>query len=225
MNIVITGANRGLGLAFVMYYLKQGHAVWACYRSEPGELATLSSDQLQLVLCDVTKDISSAALQKLPGKIDLLINNAGIYGPGKKNGQSLDNISANDMLTVFDINCVGAIRVVQALKSRLIQAQGIIANVSSRMGSSSDNTSGGCYAYRASKAALVIVSKSMAVDLQAEGVRVITLHPGWVRTDMTRHTGEIDTQESVQGMCSIIDDIDQFQPGAFVAWDREVLPY
>lgn len=225
MNIVVTGANRGLGLAFVSYYLQRGHQVWACYRRIPGDLTSILDEHLMLVQCDVSENLSSDTLQSLPEEVDLLINNAGIYGPEKQNGQDLDNISARDMLKVFDINCVGALRMVQALKNRLILAKGIIANVSSRMGSSADNTSGGCYAYRASKAALVIVSRSMAVDLQADGVRVICLHPGWVRTDMTHHTGEIDTQESVQGMCSVIDDINQFQPGAFVAWDREVLPY
>lgn len=225
MNIIITGANRGLGFGFVTYYLQRGYSVWACYRADPGELTSLESKELTLVQCDVSKDISTETLQSLPEKVDLLINNAGIYGPDKKNGQSLMNVRAQDMLTVFDINCVGALRMVQALKSRLVRAQGIIANISSRMGSSADNSSGGCYAYRASKAALVIVSKSMAVDFQADGVRVISLHPGWVRTDMTRHSGEIDVQESVQGMCNIIDDIDQFQAGAFVAWDREILPY
>lgn len=225
MNVVITGANRGLGLAFVSYYLQQGHTVWACYRANPGDLLSLDDALLTLVQCDVSKTIHPSSLQLLPEKIDILINNAGIYGPDKKDGQSLGNIKADDMLSVYDINCVGPLRVVQALKSRVILARGVIANISSRMGSSADNTSGGGYAYRAAKAALVIISKSMAIDLKGDGVRVITLHPGWVRTDMTRHTGEIDTLESVQGMCAIIDDIDQFEPGAFVAWDREILPY
>jgi NAD(P)-dependent dehydrogenase (short-subunit alcohol dehydrogenase family) len=225
MNVVVTGANRGLGLAFVSYYLQQGHAVWACYRSNRGELSSLDSTSLTLVQWDVTQPASTDLLQRLPQKIDLLINNAGVFGPDKKDGQSLDNVKADDMLSVYDINCVGALRVVQALKDRIILARGIIANISSRMGSSADNTSGGCYAYRAAKAALVIVSKSMAVDLKGDGVRVITLHPGWVRTDMTRHTGEIDVHESVQGMCAIIADIDRYEPGSFVAWNREVLPY
>ena len=225
MNIVITGANRGLGLEFVAYYLQQEHRVWGCYRSNPGALSLLNNDALTLVNYDVTQDMDPATCQYFPDKIDLLINNAGVYGPDGQDGQSLDNITGTEMLSVFDINCVGALRAVQGLKDRIIRAHGIIANISSRMGSSADNSSGGCYAYRASKAALVIVSKSMAVDLKGVGVRVITLHPGWVRTDMTNHHGEIDVNESVQGMCAVIDDIDQYEPGAFVAWDREVLPY
>jgi NAD(P)-dependent dehydrogenase (short-subunit alcohol dehydrogenase family) len=126
---------------------------------------------------------------------------------------------------VFDIDCVGALRVVQSVKDRVILGKGVIANISSKMGSSDDNTSGGCYAYRAAKAALCIVSKSMAVDLEPKGVRVITLHPGWVKTDMTGNTGEIDTQTSVKGMCQVIDNIDQYELGGFVAWDGEVVAF
>lgn len=225
MNVVITGTNRGLGMAFVSYYLQKGHAVWACYRSTPGDLASLNHTSLTLVPLDVTHVISKEALLSLPEKIDILINNAGVYGPDKKEGQSLECVKADDMLSVYNVNCVGALRVVQALKKRIVLARGCIANISSRMGSSADNSSGGCYAYRASKAALVMVSKSMAVDLLDDGVSVITLHPGWVRTDMTHHTGEIDVQESVNGMCAIIANIEHYDPGAFVAWDREVLPY
>lgn len=224
-NIVITGANRGLGLEFTHHYLNTGCKVWACYRKIPGQLSMITDVNLTTVQCDVSEGVSDEALSSLPDKIDILINNAGIYGPSKSGGQSLDRIEPQTMVKVFDINCVGALRVVQSLKNRVIRAHGIIANISSRMGSSADNSSGGCYAYRASKAALVIVSKSMAVDLAPHGVRVITLHPGWVKTDMTDHTGEIDTRESVRGMCAIIENIDQYEGGAFVAWDGEILPY
>jgi NAD(P)-dependent dehydrogenase (short-subunit alcohol dehydrogenase family) len=120
---------------------------------------------------------------------------------------------------------VGPLRVVQALKDRVAAARGVIANLSSKMGSSSDNSSGGSYAYRAAKAALVIVSKSMAIDLATAGVRVITLHPGWVRTDMTDHGGLVDVPESVAGMASVIARIGDYEPGALVAFDGRVIPY
>jgi NAD(P)-dependent dehydrogenase (short-subunit alcohol dehydrogenase family) len=225
MNILITGANRGLGLAFTEYYLQQGEYVWAGYRSDPGGLDALDTSALHPVQWDVRQAPSAETLSKLPESIDIVINNAGVYGPVKMDGQSLDTIKPETMLEVFDINCVGAVRVVQAVKHRVIMARGIIANISSKMGSTSDNTSGGCYAYRAAKAAMVIVSKSMAVDLGPQGVRVITLHPGWVRTDMTSHTGEIDARESVRGMCKVIEQVDDYEPGAFVAWDHELVPY
>ncbi len=225
MNIVITGANRGLGLGFASHYLEEGNAVWACYRTDPGGLAAIESPLITPVQWDVSQPVSKKSLSLLPDKIDVLINNAGVYGPTKTAGQSLDAVKPDDMLTVFDINCVGALRVVQAVKDRVVAAGGVIANVSSKMGSSADNSSGGCYAYRAAKAAMVIVSRSMAVDLKPLGVRVITLHPGWVRTDMTGQTGEIDVGTSVRGMCHVIEQVNQYEPGAFVGWDEEVIPY
>ena len=129
------------------------------------------------------------------------------------------------MLEVFDVDCAGPLRVVQTLLTRLRRARGTIANVSSKMGSSADNSSGGCYAYRAAKAALVIVSKSMAIDLAPDGVRVITLHPGWVRTDMTGHGGLIDAATSAAGMARVIARADRYEPGAFVAFDGKIVPY
>jgi len=222
MNVLITGANRGLGLGFVHYYLAQGWQVWACYRSECEALTELASDSLHIVRWDVGENTEPRG--ELPSHIDLLINNAGVYG-SEKGGQSLDLITPEAMLEVFNVNCVGSLRVVKFLKNRLVAAQGVVANVSSKMGSSADNASGGTYAYRAAKAALVIVSKSMAVDLQADGVRVITLHPGWVQTDMTHQTGLIDIETSVKGMTQVINDMSEYELGAFVAYDGKVVPY
>ena len=222
MNVLITGANRGLGLGFVHHYMAQGAAVWACYRSSPGALKAIDSPLLATVQWDVGVDASPVG--DLPDTIDVLINSAGIYGPGK-GGQSLENITAQAMHEVFNIDCVGPLRVVQHLKERVIAAQGIIANVSSKMGSSTDNSSGGTYAYRAAKAGLVIVSKSMAVDLAPFGIHVITLHPGWVQTDMTHQTGLIDAATSVAGMTQVISDARSYAGGEFIAFDGQVVPY
>jgi len=222
MNILITGANRGLGLGFVRHYLELGHQVWACYRSDSGELSALHSESLHLLRWDISTDGEPTG--ELPARIDLLINNAGIYGPGK-DGQSLQSITSGAMLEVFNIDCVGPLRVVQKLAGRLAAAQGIIANVSSKMGSSEDNGSGGTYAYRAAKAGLVIVSKSMAVDLANDGVHVITLHPGWVQTDMTGQTGLIDVHTSVSGMAAVITRARNYPAGLFIAFDGKIVPY
>jgi NAD(P)-dependent dehydrogenase (short-subunit alcohol dehydrogenase family) len=225
MNVFITGANRGLGLAFTRHYLNRGDRVYACHRDHLGGLNELRGNHgLHLLQWDVTREPEESTRQALPGHIDLLINNAGIYGPGK-DGQSLQAVTSNTMHQVFDVDCVASLRVVQALLNRLTRPGAVIANLSSKMGSSADNTSGGAYAYRAAKAALVIVSKSMAMDLEGSGIRVITLHPGWVRTDMGGIHGLIDVDESVTGMMSVIDDIDSYHPGAFVAFDGTVVPY
>jgi len=222
MNVLITGANRGLGLGFVQHYLAKGDQVWACYRSECEALVKLDVEALHLLQWDVSTDDKPQG--ELPNTIDLLINNAGIYGSAKA-GQSLDEITPDNMLEVFNVNCVGPLRVVKYLKDRVAAAQGIIANLSSKMGSSADNSSGGTYAYRASKAALVIISKSMAVDLQFNGVRVITLHPGWVQTDMTHHSGLIDVEQSVAGMTQVIEHVNDYDTGQFVAFDGQIVPY
>jgi len=221
MYILITGAARGIGLGFVHHYLQQGHDVWACHRDDCSGLSDIASDHLHLLRWDVGSDQPPAG--KLPAHIDLLINNAGIYGPGKS-GQSLANITSADMLAVFNIDCVGPLRVVQRLQSHLAHG-GVIANISSKMGSSSDNSSGGTYAYRAAKAGLIIVSKSMAVDLAPQGVHVITLHPGWVRTDMVQQTGLIDVSTSVAGMAHVIDHARDYTPGQFIAFDSKPIPY
>ncbi|HED39006.1 MAG TPA: SDR family oxidoreductase [Chromatiales bacterium] len=227
MNVLITGANRGIGLGFVQHYLAQGCDVWATCRSDYGGLADIDSPRLHILQWDVISDKDERYLQAMavPDRLDLLINNAGIYGPKKTHGQSFETVTAETMQVVFEVNCVGALKVSQLLASRVISARGVIANISSKMGSSEDNSSGGCYAYRAAKAALVIVSRSMAVDLAADGVNVITLHPGWVSTDMTNHSGLIDVATSVKGLATVIENIEQYQPGAFVAFDGKVVPY
>jgi len=227
MNVVITGANRGLGLGFVKHYLALGHEVWACYRSDLTGLAELASDKLHTVALDVSQDFDADGLdagQGFPDSIDLLINNAGIYGP-YKNEQNFEHITSAAMLEVFNVDCLGPLRVVQQLRKCVINAKGTIANLSSKMGSSEDNTSGGAYAYRAAKAALVIVSKSMAIDLEPSGVKVITLHPGWVTTDMTHQTGLIDVTTSVAGMTKVIANVDKYDLGAFVAFDGQIVPF
>jgi len=222
MNILITGANRGIGLGFARHYLARNDSVWACYRNDPGSLAAVDSADLHHMIWDVGTD--AAPVGDLPDTIDLLINNAGIYGPGK-DGQSLERVTAAAMHEVFNIDCVGPLRVVQRLKDRVIAAKGVIANISSKMGSSGDNSSGGTYAYRAAKAGLVIVAKSMAMDLAPHGVHVITLHPGWVQTDMTHQTGLIDIKTSVAGMTRIIADAHSYDAGGFIAFDGKAVPY
>ena len=225
MNVFITGAGRGIGLGFAQYYLNQGANVWASYRADASLLKKIDNKNLTTVRWDITDNKSISGSGVFPSAIDILINNAGVYGPNKEQGQSLESIAAESMLSVFDVNCVGPIRVVQKLKDRVIAAKGKIVNISSKMGSIEENSSGGCYAYRASKAALVMVSKSMAIDMAPYGVRVLTLHPGWVRTDMTSHNGLISVAETVAGMTRVIENIDQYSPGTFVSFDGKVIPY
>lgn len=225
MNVVITGANRGIGLGLARHYLTQGANVWACVRSGAGKgLSALQNERLHIVLWDVREERPRGG-EPLPERIDLLINNAGIWSASPDAAQSLEDVSDRTMQEVFDVDCIGPLRVVQHLLPAVTKARGVIANMSSKMGSSGDNSSGGCYAYRAAKSALIIVSKSMAIDLAPRGVRVITLHPGWVRTDMTDHNGLIDVEQSVTGLVRVIERVAEYAPGAFVAYDGQEIPY
>ncbi|RMH62673.1 MAG: SDR family oxidoreductase [Zetaproteobacteria bacterium] len=221
MRVLVTGAGRGLGLGFVQHYLRAGATVWAAHRGDPGGLAALERKRLHLLRWDVSRDDGPKGV--LPPAIDLLINNAGIYGPPKAQ-QALATVTPQAMLDVFNVDCVGPLRVVQALHARLAPG-GVVANISSKMGSSTDNRSGGTYAYRAAKAALLVVSRSMAVDLAAREVHVLSLHPGWVATDMTGGRGLIDVQTSVAGMADVLRRAREYESGAFVAFDGSLVPY
>ncbi len=228
MNIVITGANRGLGLGMTSHYLAQGHDVWACCRTpkQAEALHALQSPLLHLVAWDVAKAASPECMESdgLPSEVHLLINNAGIYGPMGK-PQSLQQVSSECMLDVFNVDAVGPLRVVQYLLPALRQGKAMIANVSSKMGSISDNGSGGSYAYRAAKTALIMLSKSMAVDLADDGIHVITLHPGWVKTDMTSHHGLIDVATSVKGMTEVIARGHDYSGGDVIAFDGALIAF
>lgn len=223
MNVVITGAGRGIGLGFVEHYLMQGANVWGCVRTVSGRLIDRRDDRLHVVEWDVTESQPRGG-EPLPDRVDLLINNAGIWSADGA-PQNLADVTPETMMRVFDVDCIGPVRAVQALLPALSRARGVVANISSKMGSSGDNTSGGCYAYRAAKAGLVIVSKSMAIDLGRRGIRVVTLHPGWVRTDMTDHNGLIDVKQSVAGMTRVIETVGDYPLGAFVAWDGQLVPF
>ena len=227
MNVVITGASRGLGLGFVRHYLGAGHEVWGCFRETSAGLAGIGNPGLHTVRWDVRHRLSSRGFEDalFPERVDLLINNAGIYGSPGEDDQSIEGVTETCMREVFDVDCIGPLRVVQQLLPSLVRGRGVVANVSSKMGSSGDNSSGGAYAYRAAKAALVTISKSMAIDLGPRGVRVITLHPGWVRTDMTDHQGLIDIDQSVSGIARVIEYVNDYDLGAFVAYDGQVVPF
>ena len=159
----------------------------------------------------------------LAGHVDVLINNAGIYGPRA----SLNDVAAEDALAVFSTNALGPLLVVQSLRRRGLlggAAPTLVANVSSKVGSVDDNKSGGGYAYRASKAALNIITKSLSVDLAGEGVTATLLHPGWVITEMTGGQGLIDARTSVEGMLGVLESGRELQ-GAWHAFDGKPIPW
>ena len=211
-TIVITGANRGIGLEIARQCVDRGDEVIAVCRKSNEELDALDIRVIDGV--DVTSDESVARLaSQLDGtRIDYLVNNAGIL-----ERTSLDHLDFNSMERQFRVNSIGPLRVTAALRPNLGVGSKVFI-ITSRMGSIDDNTSGGSYGYRMSKAAVNIVGKSLSVDLKEAGIAVFLLHPGWVATDMTGQTG-IEVQESASGLIKRMDTLDMSDTGSF--WHQE----
>jgi len=226
-TVLITGCNRGLGLEMVRQYAGHGWKVHACARSldDAVELQALASAQhsVQLHALDVTQDSDIEKLaESLAGEsLDLLINNAGVYGP---KGLPMESLDRQTWLDVLNVNTVSPLMVTRALLPNLRAAGSArVAIVSSKMGSMDDNTSGGSYIYRSGKSAVNAVGKSLSVDLKDEGIAVVVLHPGWVLTDMGGPSALITAMQSVDGMRKVIDGLTLENSGRFVAFDGKAI--
>jgi NAD(P)-dependent dehydrogenase (short-subunit alcohol dehydrogenase family) len=229
-TVMITGANRGIGLTFVQHYLAKGATVLACCR-HPAEAHELrnsgqnSQGKLEVYTLDVSDPESIELLaEKLSDRtLDLLINNAGIYGP---KGTEFGDIEQQSWLEVLNINTVAPLLITQALYQQVARSKSkIIAYVSSKMGSIADNQSGGSYIYRSSKAGLNAVVKSLSHDLKVYGIKCVALHPGWVKTDMGGSNALISTQESVAGMTKVLDTLNDTVNGKLINYDGTVIPW
>ncbi len=224
-TVLVTGANRGLGLEFVRQYRDAGWEVIATCRAPEaaGELAAMGVDVERL---DVGEPEEASELaRRLSGRpLDLLVNNAGVYGDRQR--QSLGAVDAEEWLRVLRVNAVGPLKVVEAFLPHLQRdGGGVVACVSSKMGSIADNTSGGVYAYRSSKTALNMVVRSLAIDLAQRAVVVLALHPGWVKTGMGGAGALIEAEESVRGMRRVIADAGPERSGGFYAYNGEAIPW
>lgn len=202
MRIVITGANRGIGLALARRYAARGDEVHGTAR-EPEhakELASLPGVRVHAL--DVRSDASVAAFAAELGDagVDVLVNNA-----GRGHWEGLAEFDAKLALELFDTNAVGAVRVTRALLPMLRKAQGKVFHVTSGMGSIGDNHMGGAYAYRMSKAALNMAGRTLAIELAKDRVASIVLEPGWVKTDMGGAGATISADESAAQLGAIID--------------------
>ncbi len=207
-TILITGANRGLGLTFVEQYAKTGALILACCRSpsEATELQQLAKNHtnIQIHQLDVSsqENIESLA-NKLNMPIDILINNAGML---EEKELGLGNLSQEALLKTFLVNSIAPIKITEAFTQHLAKShRKLLVNISSSMGSISENLSGSYYSYRASKAALNMLMKSAGIDLAPQGIKVLLLHPGWVKTRMGGEQAAIEPSESIAGMCKVIE--------------------
>lgn len=231
-RVLVTGANRGIGLEYARQWLAAGARVFALARDPEGsegleELAAGYPDHLVRVPCDVADDASVDGARRLVGEetegLEILVNNAGVMG-------SRDEVDALDLDRVrrtFEVNALGPLRVTGAFLDLLRAGERPrrIVNMTSLMGSIEDNGSGGAYAYRMSKAALNMATRSLALDLASEGIVAVVLHPGWVRTDMGGENARLPVDEAVESLIRTIEGLDADASGGFYDRDGERLPW
>ena len=228
-TILITGANRGIGFELTRQFAADGWQVLACCR-DPGSADALralaeSSSGIEIHALDVTDYEQMQALSaSLAGRaIDVLVSNAGIYGP---RGANFGAVSPAEWREVFEVNTIAPMMLVQAFVEQVgASERRLIAVVSSKMGSIDDNGSGGSYIYRSSKTAVNQVVKSLSIDLADRGISVITLHPGWVQTDMGGANAETTVADSAAGLKRIIESSGPAQSGQFIEYDGASIPW
>jgi len=219
-NILITGANRGIGLSLSKHYTNAGHCVIACCRKTSNELNRLQN----VVLIEEIDMLNQNSFNKVPpaleGKqIDILINNAGIFL-----NETLDDFNSENIQKQLMVNSVAPLVFSHKLLPHISKG-GKIAMVTSRMGSIADNDSGGYFGYRMSKAALNAGTKSLSVDLASKGIAVGLFHPGFVATDMTNKQGDIDADTAAQRIIDRIEELNMDNTGSFWHSNGASLPW
>jgi NAD(P)-dependent dehydrogenase (short-subunit alcohol dehydrogenase family) len=228
--VLITGANRGLGLEFARQYLADGWQVFASCRdpasaAELQRLAKGSSSKLTVVSMDVTDaaSIHKAATQLDGVAIDLVINSAGIIGVS---GQRAGNVDYASWAHVLDVNTMGPLRVLEAFIDHIARSERrLVVTITSSMGSIGDNTSGGSIAYRTSKAAVNMVMRSAAIDLAPRRISCVVVNPGWVKTDMGGPSATLTPQESVTALRRLIETFGLNNSGKFYHYDGNEYPW
>jgi NAD(P)-dependent dehydrogenase (short-subunit alcohol dehydrogenase family) len=219
-TVLVTGANRGLGFEFARQYAADGWQVYATCRApndakDLQEAAAASGGHMHLLAFDVTDATSvRAAAGALGGEpIDVLINNAGVGGPRNERLGRLDYAAWE---RVLDVNTLGPMRVTEAFVDNVAKSrEKKVVTITSGMGSIADNTSGGSYAYRTSKAAVNMAVKSLSLDLAPRGIVCIVMNPGWVRTDMGGTRGTLSPAESIKAMRTVIAGLKPGDTGKF----------
>ena len=228
MRTLITGANRGIGLGLARQLLSRGDTVDAAVR-DPDSAAQLRAlapaTRLRIFACDVADQKSVDALARDLGDtaIDAVINNAGVWG-GER--QTLRDLDLQQALRTYEVNALGPLRVIRAVLPHLRRGTGKkVLNVTSGMGSIEDNTSGGWYGYRMSKAALDMATRSLAVDLKSDKIACAVINPGWVQTDMGGPSAPTTVDDSVRGILAQLDKLSMDNTGTFLQWKGGTYPW
>jgi NAD(P)-dependent dehydrogenase (short-subunit alcohol dehydrogenase family) len=221
-TVLITGANRGIGLALAQQFTARGDRVIAvCRQSSPALDATAATVEAGV---DVSDDaaVHALAARLADTRIDTLVLNAGILG--QESLGTIDAAGFERMRRQFEVNALGPLRVAQALRDRMAEG-GKIGIITSRMGSVADNGSGGYYGYRASKAAVNAIGKSLALDLESRGIAVVLLHPGYVATDMVGGNGDVSPAQAASQLIERLDALTLAQSGSFQHANGSALPW
>jgi NAD(P)-dependent dehydrogenase (short-subunit alcohol dehydrogenase family) len=223
-TILITGANRGLGLELTRQYLAEGDAVIAATRN-PGaahRLRQLERDakgRLTVVEADVadSASVERAAAHLPAAAIDVLINSAGVMGGDR---QAIGSIDYQEWMRVLDVNVLGPMRMCEAFLDRVARSERrLIVTITSGMGSLADNTSGGSIAYRTSKAAVNMAMRTAAIDLRPRGISCVVINPGWVKTDMGGPNAKLTPEQSISAMRRVIAELGANDSGRFYNYD------
>ncbi|NQU60277.1 MAG: SDR family oxidoreductase [Rhodospirillales bacterium] len=225
-TVFITGANRGLGLEFARQYAADGWRVIATCR-DPGKANDLKAVEGDVIIETLDVD-DTAAAKKLAdnlddGAIDVLINNAGIYGPRE---EGLDNIDYAAWEKVLHTNVLSPMAVTAAFAGKVAASEHkTIAVLSSILASIESNVAGGKYIYRSSKAAVNAIFKSLSIDLGGQGIKVVMLHPGWAKTDMGGPKAAVDIPDSVTGLRAVLAKLTDADNGGFFTYEGKTLPW
>ncbi|WP_270373783.1 SDR family oxidoreductase [Marinicauda sp. Alg238-R41] len=227
---LITGANRGIGLGHTRSLLERGWSVHAAVRDPKGAKDLLAlgkagyDGELVVHSYDAREaDAAKKLARDVTGPLDILFANAGVMGP---KAQGFGDLDFDAYLDAQRVNVMAPLALAEAFADQVAaSALKVMALQSSRMGSIADNDSGGRYAYRASKAALNAVGKSLSVDLKDKGVIVLILHPGWVRTDMGGDQGLLTVEECVEGQLDLIARANPAMSGRFYHVNGQDLPW
>ena len=225
-TVLITGASRGLGFEFCKQYATEDWQVLACCRKPEMADKLANIPNVRVFSLDVSDfaQIDKLATQLQDTAIDVLINNAGVYGESGKCGFGQLDYAA--WMQTFKINTQAPVKMAEAFLPQLKRGhKKLLVSISSQMGSIADNSSGGSLLYRTSKAALNAAMKSLAIDLETQGIGVLVLHPGWVKTDMGGPNALIDKQKSIVGMREVIARFTPAQSGSFLKYDGSTLPW
>ena len=228
MNVLITGANRGIGLGLANIYLSEGHAVAVTARKpEDAEAITAlkqaHGSRVRVFGLDVNDQASVKAFAKDWGEtpLDICINNAGVGGSFSTRLADLDFKEAID---IYNTNALGPMRLTQNLIPRLQRGSRVV-NITSKMGSIADNNQGGSYFYRMSKAALNMATKCLALECEGAGIIVTAIHPGWVQTRMGGQSAPITVEQSTGHIVRTIEKLAAQHSGAFLNYDGAVIPW